>query len=126
MSDPAAPVAELSADFALACARRLPQVSADHPCGRLHGHTFGVRVTVRGPIHPTFGWVADFADLSAAWAPIHEALDHRVLNEVPELSNPTSEGLALWIWARLVPALPGLHSLEISETGGYRVTYRGE
>ena len=121
-----APVAELSADFVLASARRLPHVPADHPCGRLHGHTFGVRLVVRGPVDPTSGWVADFADLAAAWAPMHAQLDHRVLNEVEGLENPTSERLALWLWAQLQPSLPALHAIEISETGGFRVTYRGE
>jgi 6-pyruvoyltetrahydropterin/6-carboxytetrahydropterin synthase len=121
-----APVAELSADFQLASARRLPHVGAEHPCGRLHGHTFGVRLVVRGPVDPQLGWVADFSDLAAAWAPIAAQLDHRVLNEVPGLENPTSEQLAVWIWRRLRDGLPTLHAIEVSETGGFRVTYRGD
>jgi 6-pyruvoyltetrahydropterin/6-carboxytetrahydropterin synthase len=120
-----APVAELSADFALASARRLPHVPVGHPCGRLHGHTFGIRLTVRGAIDPETGWVLDFADLARSWAPIRDALDHQVLNEVPGLENPTSEQLAVWIWRALQGALPGLAAVEVSETGGFRVTYRG-
>ncbi len=92
----------------------------------MHGHTFGVRIVVRGPIDPHTGWVLDFADLHAAWAPLRDQLDHRVLNDVPGLDNPTSEHLAVWIWRALVPALPGLAAVEISETGGFRVVYRGE
>jgi 6-pyruvoyltetrahydropterin/6-carboxytetrahydropterin synthase len=125
MSDTSAPQAELSADFTLASARRLPNVSEGHPCGRLHGHTFGVRLTVRGPIHAETGWVVDFADLAAAWAPVHDTLDHRVLNEVPGLENPTSERLAVWIWERVQAHMPQLVAVEVSETGGFRVTYRG-
>lgn len=121
----AAPIAELSADFTLASARSLPHVANGHPCGRLHGHTFGIRLTVRGPVHPHTGWVLDFAELARAWAPLHEQLDHRVLNEVPGLENPTSERLAVWLWRALHPALPGLAAIEVSETGGFRVTYRG-
>jgi 6-pyruvoyltetrahydropterin/6-carboxytetrahydropterin synthase len=121
-----APVAELSADFTLASARRLPYVPSGHPCGRVHGHTFGIRLSVRGPVQPETGWVMDFSDLQSAWQPVHEALDHRMLNEVAGLENPTSEQLAVWIWQRLAPTLPGLAAIEISETGGFRVTYRGE
>ncbi len=121
-----APVAELSADFTLASARRLPNVSEGHPCGRLHGHTFGVRLVVRGAIDPDSGWVVDFADLATAWAPVHNALDHRLLNEVPGLENPTSEHLALWIWKALRTNVPSLSAVEISETGGFRVVYRGD
>jgi len=119
-------VAELSADFLLASARRLPNVAEGHPCGRLHGHTFGVRLVVRGPIDPDTGWVLDFADLAHAWAPIAEALDHRLLNDVPGLDNPTSEQLAVWIWRALCERLPLLAAVEVSETGGFRVVYRGD
>jgi 6-pyruvoyltetrahydropterin/6-carboxytetrahydropterin synthase len=120
------PVAELSADFTLASARRLPNVSEGHPCGRLHGHTFGVRLVVRGAIDPQSGWVIDFADLATAWSPVHDALDHRLLNEVPGLANPTSENIALWIWNALRTTVPSLVAVEISETGGFRVIYRGD
>ncbi len=119
-------MAELSADFTLASARRLPNVTEGHPCGRLHGHTFGVRLVVRGAIDPQSGWVIDFADLANAWAPVHDALDHRLLNEVPGLANPTSENIALWIWKALRVTIPSLVAVEISETGGFRVIYRGE
>lgn len=119
-------MAELSADFALASARRLPNVAEGHPCGRLHGHTFGVRLTVRGPIDPVSGWVLDFAELATAWAPVADALDHRLLNDVPGLENPTSERLAVWIWRELRERVPLLAAVEISETGGFRVVYRGD
>ncbi len=119
------PIAELSAEFTLASARRLPAVAEGHPCGRVHGHTFHVRLVVTGEIDPHSGWVLDFADLAAAWAPVAEALDHRLLNDVPGLENPTSEQLALWIWQALRPTVPTLSAVEIGETGGFRVTYRG-
>jgi 6-pyruvoyltetrahydropterin/6-carboxytetrahydropterin synthase len=60
--------------------------------------------------------VRDFADVASAFAPIHEALDHRYLNEIEGLDNPTSEVLAAWIWDRLEPALPELASITIRET----------
>jgi len=95
----------------------------------MHGHTFAVRVVLQGPVDPHLGWVLDFADVQAIWAPVHAALDHRVLNEVAGLENPTSERLAVWLWRALdgpVRALgPSLVSVTISETGGFQVTYRG-
>lgn len=92
----------------------------------MHGHTFSIRLVVRGPVHPVAGWVMDFADIHAAWAPVFALLDHRVLNEVDGLDNPTSENLALWIWHALRETLPALAAVEVSETGGFRVTYRGD
>ena len=48
----------------------------------------------------------DFQEIKDAFAPLHDKLDHRYLNEVDGLGNPTSENLARWIWDRLTGALP--------------------
>lgn len=108
----------LFADFALACARRLTGVPAEHPCARLHGHTFLVQLRVKGPVDRSTGFVLDFADLQRAWGPIHEALDHRYLNDIPGLENPTSEHLAVWIHSRVAPLIGLPLTVEIRETGG--------
>ncbi|HMC39811.1 MAG TPA: 6-carboxytetrahydropterin synthase QueD [Acidimicrobiales bacterium] len=89
-------------EFGFEAAHRLPHVPDGHKCARLHGHSFRVEVHVTGPVDPDLGWVMDFADVRAAFAPLHDALDHRYLNEVPGLENPTSEHLAAWIWEHLV------------------------
>ena len=46
----------------------------------------------------------DFQEIKDAFAPLHDQLDHRYLNEVDGLGNPTSENLARWIWDRLTGA----------------------
>ena len=112
--------------FALEAARRLPKLPPEHPCARLHGHSFQIQVHVVGPLDPELGWVVDFADIQRAWQPVHAALDHRCLNEVPGLENPTSEHLARWLWQRLKPALPGLSQIQIMETPYSGCVYRGE
>lgn len=117
---------EIFSRFSLEAARRLPELPPEHPCARLHGHSFQVEVHVRGPLHAELGWVLDFAELQRAWAPIHAALDHRCLNDVPGLENPTSEHLARWIWDRLAPALPGLSRVAVMETAASGCIYRGE
>ena len=116
---------EAFCEFTFAAARRLTGVPADHPCARLHGHTFLVRVTVGGSIDERSGFVADFADIHAAWEPVGSALDHRNLNQVAGLENPTSEHIARWIWRRLAGNLPSLASVEVRETGNAGVIYRG-
>lgn len=70
------------------------------------------------------GWVMDFENITAAWTPIRDQLDHRVLNDVTGLENPTSERLAVWIAAALTHALPLLTAVTVSETGGFEATYR--
>ncbi|MGK2952100.1 MAG: 6-carboxytetrahydropterin synthase QueD, partial [Thiobacillus sp.] len=111
--------------FHLQCARRLPALPASHPCSRLHGHSFRVELTVSGDIDPTLGWVLDFADIEVAWQPIHAALDHRNLNDIAGLENPTSENLAVWLWNALKPALPGLSKILVMESHDSGCVYRG-
>jgi 6-pyruvoyltetrahydropterin/6-carboxytetrahydropterin synthase len=116
---------DLFADFTFEAAHLLPHVPDGHKCARLHGHSFRVRVTITGPLDARLGWVMDFADLKQAFRPIHDALDHRYLNEISGLENPTSEILARWIWQRLQPSLPQVSSIEVRETCTTGCVYRG-
>lgn len=106
-------------------AHRLPAVPPGHKCARLHGHSFRVEIHVSGAIDPAMGWVMDFADVKAAFAPLYEQLDHNYLNEIPGLENPTSEHLAVWIWDRLKPALPALSRIVVHETCTSGCSYSG-
>lgn len=113
-------------EFTFEAAHRLPNVPEGHKCARLHGHSFGVRVTVRGPIGHHTGWVMDFADIKSALRPVLDQLDHRYLNDIPGLENPTSEVLARWIWRALEPTLPGLGTITIRETCTSGCVYEGD
>jgi 6-pyruvoyltetrahydropterin/6-carboxytetrahydropterin synthase len=115
---------EIFREFSFEAAHRLPNVPSGHKCARLHGHSFRVEVHVTGEVDPTAGWVMDFAEISAAFRPLQEQLDHHYLNEVPGLENPTSENLARWIWDRLAGALP-LSEVVVRETCNVGCRYRG-
>jgi 6-pyruvoyltetrahydropterin/6-carboxytetrahydropterin synthase len=112
--------------FALECAHRLPEVPEGHKCARMHGHSFRVEVHVQGPVDSRSGWVMDFADIRASFEPLFERLDHRCLNDVPGLENPTSENLARWIWRELKPALPELSRIVVHETCTSGCSYDGQ
>jgi len=116
---------EIFKEFTFEAAHHLPHVAPGHPCARVHGHSFTFRVCVRGPVDPKAGWVVDFADLIAAGTPVVQELDHRDLNEIPGLENPTTELLARWIWKRLKPKLAGLSRIEIRETATTGCVYDG-
>ncbi len=102
--------------FRLECAHRLPHVPAGHKCARLHGHSYRIELRLRGPLREPEGWVRDFADVTKAFTPVRERLDHRCLNDVPGLENPTSEILARWLYRALKPALPELTTVVVNET----------
>ncbi len=116
---------EIFTEFTFEAAHRLPLVPEGHKCARLHGHSFRVEIHVDGPIGPDTGWVMDFADVRTACEPVRDALDHRYLNEIDGLDNPTSEHVARWIWGRLHPALPLLTMIIVRETCTSGCVYRG-
>src|SRR5437867_12369496 len=99
---------ELRKTFQFEAAHLLPNLPESHKCRRLHGHSFQAEIVVAGECDPRLGWVMDYADISEAFRPIWEQLDHRYLNEIAGLENPTSENLAVWIWNNLKPKLPRL------------------
>lgn len=112
--------------YGFEAAHRLPLVPEGHKCARLHGHSFKVELGVSGPVDPATGWLIDFDSINGLWQPLHDALDHRYLNEVAGLENPTSEVLARWIWERLKPVLPLLSDVTIFETCDARCEYKGD
>lgn len=107
---------EISKDFTFEAAHRLPHVPAGHKCGRLHGHSFQVTITVSGHVDSHSGFIVDYAVLKEAFEPLHKQLDHYCLNDIAGLENPTSEVLAAWILQRL--SVPGtrLVSVCVKET----------
>ena len=117
---------ELRKTFQFEAAHHLPQVPVGHKCHRLHGHSFQAEIVVVGECDPDLGWVMDYAEITEAFRPLHEQLDHNYLNEIPGLENPTSENLAVWIWRRLKPRLPGLTEVMVAETCTARCVYRGD
>ena len=112
--------------FRIEAAHRRPRVPAGHKCARLHGHSFQIEVHLSGPVGNDTGWVADFADIGAAFAPVFEHLDHHYLNDIEGLDNPTSENLARWIWSALKPNLPLLARITVHETCTSGCSYTGD
>jgi len=116
---------EIFKEFTFDSAHWLPYVPEDHKCRHLHGHTYIVKLYLRGELHPVLGWVTDFADIKDAWRPLEKQLDHKLLNEIPGLENPTAENLAVWIWNHIQPTLPQLSKVIVCENQTSGVEYCG-
>ncbi len=95
-------------DFHFEAAHYLPSAAPGTVNARVHGHSFRARVTVEGELDEATGYVMHFSELALAIAAAQDALDHRLLNEVPGLEAPTLERIAIWLWARLKPEVAGL------------------
>ena len=116
---------ELRKTFQFEAAHMLPHLPKSHKCRRLHGHSFKVEIAITGECDKKLGWVIDYADISKAFKPIWEKLDHFYLNEVPGLENPTIENMCVWFWNSLAPQLPGLAEIIVHETPTARCSFRG-
>jgi 6-pyruvoyltetrahydropterin/6-carboxytetrahydropterin synthase len=126
---------EIMKEFSFEASHILPK----HPgkCSRLHGHSWKLRVHVKGEVNKDSGFVMDYADLKAAVQPIVDELDHRHLGSwyhpmfddafikenhfikgLPFDFYPSSENLIVWI-GREIDLRMNLHNwskLELDET----------
>lgn len=116
---------ELFKKFTFDAAHFLPNVPEGHKCREIHGHTYLLTVYVEGIPDAQLGWIIDFADLKQAVEPIVKELDHKFLNNIPGLENPTCEHIAVWLWNRIKPLVPQLSKIELYETPTSGVVYRG-
>lgn len=109
------PLFEITKAAGFDAAHSLPDGGpAGSPYTRLHGHSFRVEATVRGPQVQPVGWVVDLAELDAALKAAAAELDHGLLNEKPGLESPTLEHICLWFADRLKPRFPGLSRVVVS------------
>lgn len=113
-------------EFSFDSAHFLPNVPEGHKCKNLHGHTYHIKIFIDGPLDPVVGWVMDYGDMKKAWKQIDQLLDHKYLNDIEGLENPTAEVIVVWIWRQLKPLLPQLCKLELKETPSSGVIYQGE
>lgn len=93
-------IATVAKHFTFDAAHFLDRLPPEHKCHRMHGHTYRVEIQVTGEVDEN-GFVVDYALIEEAWRTLMDQLDHRVLNDVVGLRNPTTENLAAWILARL-------------------------
>lgn len=100
--------------FSFEAAHFLPKLPESHKCRRLHGHSFRIETgaaspgVLRGPVRA-----------------IYDALDHRNLNEIAGLENPTSERVSKWIFDRLAADVPAVSVVVVAETCMARCMYFG-
>jgi 6-pyruvoyltetrahydropterin/6-carboxytetrahydropterin synthase len=80
---------------------------------RIHGHTYYAEVTVSGPRDPATGMVVDLGLVRLHIEQLRPQLDHRLLDEVPDLGPATLENLCAFIWRGLEPSLPGLWQVRV-------------
>lgn len=117
---------EIAFRFGFDAAHRFDHFPEGHPNRAIHGHSFQVEVAVKGEPRGESGFIADFGDIGHACGAVRARLDHRMLNEVEGLSQPSLEHIARWIWSALLPTLPGLCRVTVRrDSAGQSCTFIG-
>ena len=117
---------EIGYEFGFDAAHRFTAVPRGHKYRGVHGHSFRVEVVLRGAPRPPHGFVADLEQVERACRGLKRQLDHKLLNKIKYLNNPSLENIALWIWRRLAGKFRGLARVTVRRDSlGQSATYRG-
>ena len=93
-------VTRIGRTYRFESAHHLPLLPDGHKCKNLHGHNYRIDVVLCGALDAR-GFVKDFAEIDAEIMPLIKQVDHRLLNEVEGLENPTAEMIAAWFFQRI-------------------------
>lgn len=106
---------KITKEFHFCAAHKIQGLAEGHPCSRLHGHNYIVKVELRKETLDSIGFIKDYGELKPIKEWIDRALDHRYLNEIL-IINPTAENIAEYLFHKFKPQFPDLFAIEISET----------
>ncbi|MBI3793946.1 MAG: 6-carboxytetrahydropterin synthase QueD [Nitrospinae bacterium] len=92
---------EVGTKITFSSAHRL--VGHDGPCKDIHGHNWTVEAVFSSEKLDRLGMVVDFNDVKKEMNRLAAMLDHKLLNDVPQLAgvNPTAENLAEFFFKSL-------------------------
>ena len=117
---------EISKQFRFEAAHTLERQVEVESSRRIHGHSYRAEVVLRGRPDPQSGMIMDLTLLQQALEGARDGLDHRLLDEVPDLGPATMENLASWIWDKVAPHCPGLARVSVfRDSSGDTCTYFG-
>ncbi|MBA4782632.1 MAG: 6-carboxytetrahydropterin synthase QueD [Rhizobiales bacterium] len=115
---------KITKEFHFSAAHQLAHLPDGHPCARLHGHNYIVKVELTANMLDDDGFVIDYHDLAPLKAYVDEHFDHRFLNEVLGHDRVTAEYLAktFYDWCRA--RWPQVSAVMVSETPKTWAEYR--
>lgn len=117
---------EMSKQFRFEAAHTLERSVETDSSRRIHGHSYRAEVFLRGTPDPATGMIMDLTLLAQALEVARDGLDHRFLDEVPDLGPPTMENLVRWIWTKVAPGCAALHKVSVfRDSSGDMVSYYG-
>lgn len=114
----------ISKECHFSASHELPQLPADHPCHRLHGHNYVVEVELQSEELNAVGFVRDYRELDDLKVYIDEKFDHRHLNEVLGDEHVTAEQIAKHFYDWCKSQWPEVVAVRVRETPKSCAEYR--
>lgn len=116
----------ITKDFHFSASHRLDGLPDTHPCARLHGHNYIVRIHLTARALNDTGFVKDYRELDELKNYIDGKWDHRHLND-EMLFNPTAENMACHIYSLAHKlGITATSAVSVSETPKTWATYTPE
>ena len=105
----------ITKEFHFSASHILNGLRDGHPCGRMHGHNYIIKVELQRETLNEDSFVQDYNDLNPIKEYIDKELDHRHLNEIIP-GQPSAENIAKHLYWKFKPEFPLLSAIEVSET----------
>jgi len=105
----------ISKEFHFSAGHVLTGLPENHPCSRIHGHNYIVKIILEDPFLTPTGFVKDYRELEMVKQYIDEKMDHRMLNDLFSF-NPSAENIAKHIYDTFHTILSQMIAVEVSET----------
>lgn len=116
----------ISKDMHFSASHQIAHLPDGHPCGRVHGHNFIVRLHLTAEKLDEVGFVTDYNNLRDFQDWLDKTFDHRHLNDILDF-NPTAENMCQFLYEKAhAMDLPQVSAISWSETPKTWATYQPE
>ena len=105
----------ISKKFHFSASHYLMKLPEDHPCSKIHGHNYVVKVECRNAKLNDVGFIIDYRELQPIKDWIDNNIDHKHLNDIFEF-NPTAENMAEYFYYTFHSLIWQVTAVEVSET----------
>lgn len=105
----------ITKEFHFSASHRLEGLPEDHPCSRLHGHNYLIKVECSNTVVNGTGFVIDYRELQPIKDYIDNTLDHQHLNDVLRF-QPSAENMAKFLYETFKEMVWQVSAVEVSET----------
>lgn len=114
----------ITKEYHFSASHVLKGLPENHPCARLHGHNYIVKIELASDALTPAGFVVDYRELDALKDYIDADLDHRHLNDIFGDDYVTSEQLARHFYEWCKARWPQVAAAMVSETPRTWAEYR--